>query len=226
MSQFIFAFSQFQTNSWNFFLFTCLYGISLSMVEITLFSIPMIIIRNLKDDYFAYPYATYTSLMYFCFMISNFFRSIIFDVFIGQLLLYISSTVVCFYVFMMMIGWYRCIYMSKESYKQNYEIKTNESNLSPGRGNSMDFVMKNEEKSSGCSKKWLIIFYFPLELIIFFVAFLLLLGMTGIGNLIFYYYFERQSLDNVKYTRVYFLPFLSLIFSISLFFSFPDSTRK
>ena len=39
-------------------------------------------------------------------------------------------------------------------------------------------------------------------------------------------YFERQSLDNVKYTRVYFLPFLSLIFSISLFFSFPDSTRK
>jgi hypothetical protein len=298
--QLVYCFTYIPTNSWIYYLVVVLNGVSNCVVDLILVSLPMILIRNLKADYYAYPYATFANLMFFFWSLSKVGHHLLHDFFWIRVILFSTFSYILILVVLFLSCWiFLTLYsriqkrmdftikikkkkdftstgevkksseMKKSTSKDDFKIfnstglsprdevkKSSEMKKSSSRDEmkksssrdevkiSMDvedssklrealFQQQLEEEKKKKQFSWnkflikllKLLIYFPIDLIIFIILVILLLCGSGVGNIVFFYILDGENIFK-KNSKVFFLTFLTIVFSISMYFSFPQATRK
>jgi hypothetical protein len=255
--QFVYCFGFLSVNSPMYYLIASMNGISLCLIDLILISLPMILIRNLKGDYYAHPYATYSNLIFLCWNTSSIGHHLLNDFLTTRIIFFSSFGFVLIFIALFFLGYLFLKLYSKFQNQLNFTVKilkirkhhkgnTEDSNSSTdsqerpsidfkssidGERPSLDDILSprdvvkgQESKAKICFKFMKLIIYIPLDLIIFIVMIVLILGVSGVGNIILFYSVDGENVFK-KNLKVYLLPFLTVIFSISMYFSFPEASR-
>jgi hypothetical protein len=243
-----------------YYLIACMNGISICLIDLILISLPMILIRNLKGDYYAHPYATYSNLIFLCWntssighhLLNDFLTTrVIFYSSIGFVLLFFGLSLLITLILKLYSKFQNQLSFTVKILKNRKHPKTTSNDSSGSNGSteterpsldykssidgdrpSLDEILSPREvpreskvsKWKNCVKFMKLLFYIPLDLIIFIVMIVLILGVSGVGNIIFFYMVDGENVFK-KNLKVYLLTFLTVIFSISMYFSFPEASR-
>eukprot|EP01080_Neovahlkampfia_damariscottae_P000005 gene5-4256_t len=221
LSQLLYFYTDVYPKSNYYYFLIVLFGISSSCLEITLISFPMLVIRNIVPEMFATYYSFY-SVLYFLFsdasrlvhyfVINTRLNSLVFFYIVFGYILLISLTLTLSYIFSFIIN------QRKKSKEKKYTIPIKKLDKSIS---TIDLDFDKKLRNDGYHRKyWKLLYYIPIELSAFFVnttSFLLLFSLAVIS---FVYYFSTGDFNFV------FLPILSIMFSISILFSFSRTSRK